>query len=95
MGTHGATQIERVFDMVAIGSGIGWLNTCAERETDRTDVAIRPLQPIGMWDEFRVAWRFGDTRPATAACVRVVLGDLQRERSAERNATPCGRRCGS
>ena len=56
--THGATQIERVFDMVAIGSGIGWLNTWqAEREAGRTDVAIRPLQPLGMWDEFRVAWR--------------------------------------
>lgn len=72
--THGATQIERVFDMVAIGSGIGWLNTWqAEREAGRTDVAIRPLQPVGMWDEFRVAWRAGDTRLATAACVRVVL----------------------
>jgi DNA-binding transcriptional LysR family regulator len=72
--THGATQIERVFDMVAIGSGIGWLNTWqAEREAARTDVAIRPLQPVGMWDEFRVAWRAGDTRLATAACVRVVL----------------------
>lgn len=72
--THGATQIERVFDMVAIGSGIGWLNTWqAEREAGRTDVAIRPLRPIGMWDEFRVAWRAGDTRLATAACVRVVL----------------------
>jgi DNA-binding transcriptional LysR family regulator len=72
--THGATQIERVFDMVAIGSGIGWLNTWqAEREAGRTDVAIRPLTPVGMWDEFRVAWRQGDTRLATAACVRVVL----------------------
>jgi len=72
--THGATQIERVFDMVAIGSGIGWLNTWqAEREAGRTDVAIRPLEPVGMWDEFRVAWRQGDTRLATAACVRVVL----------------------
>ena len=80
--THGATQIERVFDMVAIGSGIGWLNTWqAEREAGRTDVAIRPLQPIGMWDEFRVAWRAGDTRPATAACVRVVLETCASERS--------------
>jgi DNA-binding transcriptional LysR family regulator len=80
--THGATQIERVFDMVAIGSGIGWLNTWqAEREAARTDVAIRPLQPIGMWDEFRVAWRAGDTRPATAACVRVVLETCGTERS--------------
>ena len=80
--THGATQIERVFDMVAIGSGIGWLNTWqAEREAGRTDVAIRPLQPIGMWDEFRVAWRAGDTRPATAACVRVVLETCGPDRS--------------
>lgn len=72
--THGATQIERVFDMVAIGSGIGWLNTWqAEREAARTDVAIRPLTPVGMWDEFRVAWRQGDSRLATAACVRVIL----------------------
>ncbi len=72
--THGATQIERVFDMVAIGSGIGWLNTWqAERESGRVDVAIRPLDPVGLWDEFRVAWRQGDTRLTTAACVRVVL----------------------
>ena len=80
--THGATQIERVFDMVAIGSGIGWLNTWqAEREAGRSDVAIRPLRPIGMWDQFRVAWRAGDTRPATAACVRVVLETCGSERS--------------
>jgi DNA-binding transcriptional LysR family regulator len=72
--THGATQIERVFDMASIGSGIGWLNAWqAEREAGRDDVAIRPLEPIGMWDEFRVGWRQGDTRLATAACVRVVL----------------------
>lgn len=72
--THGATQIERVFDMVAIGTGIGWLNTWqAEREVGRTDVVIKPLEPVGMWDEFRVAWRQGDTRMATAACVRVLL----------------------
>ncbi len=72
--THGATQIERVFDMVSIGSGIGWVNTWqAEREGGRDDVAIRPLDPVGMWDEFRVVWRHGDTQLATAACVRVVL----------------------
>jgi DNA-binding transcriptional LysR family regulator len=72
--THGATQIERVFDMVAIGSGIGWLNTWqAEREAGRDDVVVKPLAPVGMWNEFRVAWRQGDTRLATAACVRVLL----------------------
>ncbi len=84
--THGATQIERVFDMVAIGSGIGWLNTWqAEREAGRTDVAILPLQPIGMWDEFRVAWRAGDTRLATAACVRVVLETCGPDRTPHAN----------
>jgi DNA-binding transcriptional LysR family regulator len=72
--THGATQIERVFDLIAIGSGIGWLNTWqAEREAGRVDVAVRPLRPVGLWDDFRVAWRHGDTRLSTAACVRVVL----------------------
>ena len=72
--THGATQIERVFDMVSVGAGIGWLNTWqAERESGRTDVAIRPLVPVGMHDVFRIAWRAGDTSPATATCVRVLL----------------------
>jgi DNA-binding transcriptional LysR family regulator len=72
--THGATQIERVFDMVSVGAGIGWLNTWqAERESGRTDVAIRPLVPVGMHDGFRIAWRAGDTTPATAMCVRVLL----------------------
>ena len=71
---HGATQIERVFDMVSVGAGIGWLNTWqAERESGRTDVAIRPLVPVGMHDVFRIAWRAGDTSPATATCVRVLL----------------------
>ena len=65
--------------MVAIGSGIGWLNSWqADRETGRTDVAIRPLRPIGMWDEFRVAWRAGDTRLATADLRRVVLETCER-----------------
>jgi DNA-binding transcriptional LysR family regulator len=70
--------------MVAIGSGIGWLNTWqARRDDERRDVAIVPLRPIGMWDEFSVAWRTGDTRPATAACVRVVLEVCGSERLPE------------
>jgi hypothetical protein len=44
-----------------------------EGEAGRVDVAVRPLHPVGMWNEFRVAWRQGDTRLATAACVRVLL----------------------
>lgn len=72
--SHAATQIERVFDMVALGAGVGWLNSWqAEREVARTDVAVRPLGPPGLYDEFRVAWRAGDTSASTAACVRVIL----------------------
>ena len=71
---HGATQIERVFDMAAVGTGIGWLNTWqAERETGRSDVAIRPLTGSSLADDFRVAWRAGDTDSAAAAFVRVIL----------------------
>ena len=71
---HAATQVERVLDLVAVGTGIGWLNAWqAEREGGRTDVVVRPLRPVALYDEFRVAWRAGDSATATAAFVRVVL----------------------
>jgi DNA-binding transcriptional LysR family regulator len=71
---HAATQVERVLDLVAVGTGIGWLNAWqAERERGRTDVVVRPLRPVALYDEFRVAWRAGDSATATAAFVRVVL----------------------
>lgn len=71
---HPATQVERVLDMVAVGTGIGWLNAWqAERESGRADVVIKPLVPLGMHDAYRVAWRAGDAHPATASFVRVVL----------------------
>jgi LysR family transcriptional regulator, hydrogen peroxide-inducible genes activator len=55
---HPATQVERMFDMVAVGAGIGWLNAWqAERERARTDIEIRPLEPTAWFDEYRVAWR--------------------------------------
>jgi DNA-binding transcriptional LysR family regulator len=59
---HSATQVERVFDMVAVGSGIGWLNAWqAERGTGRDDVAIRPLSPVARADDFFVIWRPDDS----------------------------------
>ena len=59
--THAAVQVERVLDLVAVGTGIGWLNSWqAERARRRTDVAVRPLQPVALYDEFRVVWRAGD-----------------------------------
>ncbi len=72
--THAATQVERMLDMVAVGTGIGWLNSWqAERERGRRDVVVRPLEPVALYDEFRVAWRVGDTAASTAAFVRVLL----------------------
>ena len=43
------------------------------REDIRRDVAVKPLRPIALYDEFRVAWRVGDTAPSTSTFVRVVL----------------------
>jgi DNA-binding transcriptional LysR family regulator len=72
--THAATQVERVLDLVALGTGIGWLNSWqVERAAARADVVVRPLRPVTLYDEFRVAWRVGDTSATTAAFVRVVL----------------------
>jgi DNA-binding transcriptional LysR family regulator len=72
--THAAVQVERVLDLVALGTGIGWLNSWqAERAGSRQDVAVRPLRPVGLYDEFRVAWRAGDPSPVTAAFVRIAL----------------------
>jgi DNA-binding transcriptional LysR family regulator len=71
---HAATQMERMLDMVAAGAGIGWLNAWqVERAAERSDVAVRPLRPVALFDDFRVAWRAGDTAATTAAFVRVVL----------------------
>jgi DNA-binding transcriptional LysR family regulator len=72
--THAAVQVERILDLVALGTGIGWLNSWqAERARGRPDVVVRPLRPVGLYDEFRVAWRAGDPSPVTAAFVRVAL----------------------
>jgi DNA-binding transcriptional LysR family regulator len=66
--------VERILDLVALGTGIGWLNSWqAERAGSRPDVVVRPLQPVGLYDEFRVAWRAGDPSPVTAAFVRIAL----------------------
>jgi DNA-binding transcriptional LysR family regulator len=72
--THAAIQVERVLDQVALGTGIGWLNGWqADRAAARGDVVVRPLRPVELYDEFRVAWRTGDRSATTAAFVRVAL----------------------
>jgi DNA-binding transcriptional LysR family regulator len=70
---HAPTQVERVLDLVALGAGIGWLNAWQAERTDRPDVVVRPLRPVALHDELRVAWRAGDASAATAAFVRVLL----------------------
>ncbi len=72
--SHAAIQVERVLDLVAIGTGIGWLNSWqARRATGREDVVVRELRPVELYDEFRIVWRAGDRSPMTAAFVRVAL----------------------
>jgi DNA-binding transcriptional LysR family regulator len=72
--THGPVQVERELDLVALGSGIAWLNAWqAAPAARRDDVVVRPLRPADLYDDFRVAWRAGDPSPVTAAFVRVAL----------------------
>jgi DNA-binding transcriptional LysR family regulator len=76
---HAAVQVERVLDQVALGAGIGWLNSWqAARAGGRDDVVVQPLRPVGLYDDFRLAWRSGDGSSATAAFVelaRAVCGN--------------------
>jgi DNA-binding transcriptional LysR family regulator len=57
---HPATQVERMLDMVAVGSGIGWLNAWQAANVSRDGVAIVPLRPIERFDDFELAWRIDD-----------------------------------
>ncbi|MEY2581036.1 MAG: hypothetical protein QOE09_885 [Ilumatobacteraceae bacterium] len=54
---HPATQVERMLDMVAVGSGIGWLNAWQAEHVSRDGVVIRPLRPVERFDEFYLVWR--------------------------------------
>jgi len=75
---HPATQAERMLDMVALGTGIGWLNRWQADHVDRDDVAVRPLDPVVRIDDFHLVWRVGDPSAAVAAFVAVAgeLADL-------------------
>ena len=68
--THAAVQVERVLDQVAVGTGLGWLNSWqAEPAARRGDVAVRPLRPVTLYDDFFAVWRSGDTSDTVAAFV--------------------------
>jgi DNA-binding transcriptional LysR family regulator len=53
---HSATQVERMLDMVSVGSGIGWLNAF-QAQIQHPGVVVVPLQPVTRFDEFHLAWR--------------------------------------
>jgi DNA-binding transcriptional LysR family regulator len=68
--THAAVQVERVLDQVAVGTGLGWLNAWqAAPAARRADIAVRPLLPVKLYDDFIVVWRSADTSAAVAAFV--------------------------
>jgi DNA-binding transcriptional LysR family regulator len=54
--THPSTQVERMLDMVAVGTGIGWLNSWQAGTVRRAGVAIRRLEPVTRFDDLFVAW---------------------------------------
>ena len=49
-----------MLDMVAVGSGIGWLNAWQAANVSRDSVAIVPLRPIERFDDFELVWRIDD-----------------------------------
>ncbi|MDP9463487.1 MAG: LysR family transcriptional regulator [Actinomycetota bacterium] len=70
---HPATQVERMLDMVAVGSGIGWLNAWQAADVSRDGVAIRPLRPVERFDEFHLVWRIDDHSKSVSHFVEIAL----------------------
>lgn len=70
---HPATQVERMLDMVAVGSGIGWLNAWQAAHVSRDGVAILPLRPVQRIDEFHVVWRIDDHSESVRQFVDIAL----------------------
>lgn len=70
---HLATQVERMLDMVSVGTGIGWLNAWQAANVSRDGVVVRPLQPVSRFDELYVVWRSDDTSPMVKAFVDLAV----------------------
>ena len=70
---HPASQVERMLDMVAVGSGIGWLNAWQAVRSRRDGVVIRPLQPVEWFDEFHLAWRVDDDSKSLKQFVEIAM----------------------
>jgi DNA-binding transcriptional LysR family regulator len=70
---HPATQVERMLDMVAVGSGIGWLNAWQAAHVSRDGVTIRPLRPVERFDEFHLVWRIDDHSKSVQQFVEIAM----------------------
>jgi DNA-binding transcriptional LysR family regulator len=70
---HPASQVERMLDMVAVGSGIGWLNAWQAGHVTREGVAIRPLQPVERFDEFHLVWRLDDDSKSVKQFIDIAM----------------------
>jgi len=70
---HPAAQVERMLDMVAVGSGIGWLNAWQAAHVTREGVAIRPLRPVERFDEFHVVWRVDDDSKSVKQFIEIAM----------------------
>ena len=70
---HPATQVERMLDMVAVGSGIGWLNAWQAANVSRDGVVILPLTPVERIDEFHLVWRIDDASNAVKQFVDIAM----------------------
>jgi DNA-binding transcriptional LysR family regulator len=74
---HSATQVERMLDMVSVGSGIGWLNAFQATHIQHPGVVIVPLQPVTRVDEFHLAWRVDDHSRLVADFVAIAIETVQ------------------
>ena len=64
-----------MLDQVALGTGIGWLNSWqAEPAAGRADIAVRPLRPVALFDTFTSSGEPA-TRAATTAQFVKALAD--------------------
>ncbi len=70
---HGATQVERMLDMVAVGTGIGWLNQYQAANFRHDGVIPVPLRPATRFDEFHLVWRVGDDVGPVADFIEIAL----------------------
>ena len=69
---HAATQVERMLDMVAVGSGIGWLNEYQARNVHHEGVAVVPLEPVTRFDSFHLVWRIDERSPDIDRFVEII-----------------------